>query len=245
MMTKNGWWLILIALISVVSTAQSQVVYESDMLRIEQITKNSYRHVSYLQTQDWGKVECNGMIALLETEAVVFDTPVSAEASTELIDWLNGERGCSIKAVVPTHFHIDCLGGLEVFHAQEIPSYAHKMTIKLAEQNGSIVPMNSFDDKMSFFISGEDVIVKYHGAGHTEDNVVAYYPAEEVLFGGCLIKTINAGKGNLDDADVKAWPSTVESVKESYPFVQHVIPGHGRDGDASLLEYTIELFKEN
>jgi metallo-beta-lactamase class B len=41
---------------------------------------------------------------------------------------------------------------------------------------------------------------------------------------------------------VKAWPTTVQKVKEAYPAVQWVIPGHGEAGSQKLLDYTIQLF---
>ena len=64
------------------------------------------------------------------------------------------------------------------------------------------------------------------------------------MFGGCLIKEINATKGYLKDANTNSWSSTVEKVKMAYPNVKIIVPGHGRYGDKKLLEYTIELFKK-
>ena len=65
-----------------------------------------------------------------------------------------------------------------------------------------------------------------------------------MLFGGCLIKELEAGKGYLGDANVAAWSGTVEAVKQAYPDVRVVVPGHGEPGDGKLLNYTIGLFKE-
>jgi metallo-beta-lactamase class B len=64
------------------------------------------------------------------------------------------------------------------------------------------------------------------------------------LFGGCLIKSVGAGKGNLADAHVEAWPASVEKVKSAYPNAKVVVPGHGKHSDRQLLEYTIQLFKQ-
>lgn len=57
-------------------------------------------------------------------EALVFDTPASEEASVELINWIENNQKSAVKGVVVTHFHWDCLGGLNEFHAKNIPSYA-------------------------------------------------------------------------------------------------------------------------
>ena len=63
------------------------------------------------------------------------------------------------------------------------------------------------------------------------------------MFGGCLIKELNAGKGYLGDANVTDWSGTVEKVKMEYPNVKIIVPGHGEYGSKKLLDYTINLFK--
>ena len=73
-------------------------------------------------------------------------------------------------------------------------------------------------------------------------NVVGYFPEDKVVFGGCLIKTVGAGKGNLEDANVAAWPATVSKVKATYSKAEIVIPGHGKTGGTELFDYTIKLF---
>lgn len=63
------------------------------------------------------------------------------------------------------------------------------------------------------------------------------------MFGGCLIKEVDANKGYLGDANLKEWSNTVEKIKKEYPNVAIVVPGHGEFGDEKLLDYTIRLFK--
>ncbi len=75
--------------------------------------------------------------------------------------------------------------------------------------------------------------------------MVGYFPKEKAMFGGCLIKEMNATKGYLGDANVKTWSATVEKVKAKYPDAKIVIPGHGEIGGEELLDYTIKLFKNN
>ena len=53
-------WALLIAPISV--HAQSPLAYDSPTLKVKKLTEHTYQHVSYLQTETWGKVGCNGMI---------------------------------------------------------------------------------------------------------------------------------------------------------------------------------------
>ncbi len=95
---------------------------------------------------------------------------------------------------------------------------------------------------MELTVGSKKVITEYLGEGHTKDNVVGYFPAEKVLFGGCLIKAVGAGKGNLEDANTKAWSETVRQVQSKYHEAEIVIPGHGKYGGQELLTYTIEMF---
>jgi metallo-beta-lactamase class B len=216
--------------------------YKSANLEIIRLSDHVFQHISYLKTEDFGKVSCNGMIVVDDHEAVVFDTPAEDSASQELIDWIKTQLNSKLKAVVATHFHADCLGGLNSFHAAGVPSYAEELTLGLAKQKHFPVPQHGFKQSQALKVGSISVQVGYFGAGHTRDNVVAYVPSEKILFGGCLIKEIGAGKGNLEDADENAWPLTVHKVKAKYPTVKLIIPGHGKVGGVDLLDYTSNLF---
>lgn len=218
-------------------------VYKSPSLIVTQIAENSFEHTSYKQTNDFGNVPCNGLIVRSKNEVIVFDTPTNDKNADELIRWIKETLHCQVKAIIPTHFHDDCLGGLKAFHEHKIPSYAYAKTVALAKENQYEVPQNSFTEPLRLKLGEQYITAKFFGEGHTRDNVVGYFPADQVMFGGCLIKELEAGKGYLGDANVAAWSGTVEKVKREYPKVKLVIPGHGDYGDASLLDFTIKLFK--
>lgn len=223
---------------------QSVEVYKTPSLIITQLSAGTFQHTSYKQTNDFGNVPCNGLVVRNGNEAIVFDTPTNDSCAAELIRWIQDSLHCSINAVIPTHFHDDCLGGLQAFHEKNIPSYAYYKTIELAKANNYVIPRNSFPDYLTLKVGDESIVAKYFGEGHTQDNVVGYYPAEQVLFGGCLIKELEASKGYLGDANEKDWSATVEKIKMKYPDVKVVVPGHGEYGNQRLLDYTIQLFRE-
>ncbi|WP_304516366.1 subclass B1 metallo-beta-lactamase [Cecembia rubra] len=218
-------------------------VYQSDALVVTRISENAYIHTSYLKTNDFGNVACNGLVVTSGKEAYVFDTPTENSSSGELIEWIQSSLGLEIKGIMPTHFHNDCLGGLQEFEAKGIPSYASNHTIQLAQENNLILPQKGFGDSILLELGDKTILAKYFGEGHTQDNVVVYFPSEKVLFGGCLIKELNATKGFLGDANVTTWSSTVEKIKIRFPDTKIVVPGHGQYGNAELLDYTINLFK--
>lgn len=220
------------------------IVYQTDKLIITRLSENVFEHTTFLSTQDFGNVPCNGMIVRDGEETIVFDTTVDDETSEALIEWITNSLNCSIKALVVTHFHIDCLGGIAAFSNKQIPSYAHDRTIGLAVQNGFQAPDNGFHDSLTLTVGNKIETATFFGEGHTRDNIVVYFPSEKALFGGCLIKELKAGKGNLSDANEKAWSETVRKIKTTYPDVTTVIPGHGKTGTKKLLDYTIRLFED-
>jgi metallo-beta-lactamase class B len=133
---------------------------------------------------------------------------------------------------------------LEEFHKHGIPSYANNLTIQLARSNNKPLPKNGFDNLLELTIGDKKVYAEFFGEGHTKDNVIGYFPDEKIIFGGCLIKELGAGKGNLEDANTKDWPLTVATLKEKYPDTKIAIPGHGKSGGTELFDYTIKLFDQ-
>lgn len=220
-------------------------VFRTRDLIIIQISDNAFVHTSFLQTNDFGNVPCNGMIVRDKNEVIVFDTPTNNKSAEALIKYVQKILHCKINAIVPTHFHEDCLGGLASFHTLNIPSYGNSSTVDLANENKVLAPKYRFTDSLRLSIGNTYSVVTYFGEGHTKDNVIGYFPVENVLFGGCLIKELEATKGYLGDANVNEWSTTVEKIKMQYPHVKIVIPGHGKIGGKELLDYTIQLFKTN
>ncbi len=222
--------------------SQDSVVYKSPRLVVERLAPNTYLHRTYLSTREYGKVACNGVVFTDGPAAVVFDTPPDTASTRELLDVLQQQLRLTVTAVVPTHFHVDCLGGLPEFHRRGIPSYASQATIDLAISHEFSVPQHAFDQQLTLPVGALSVDVRYPGPGHTRDNCVAYFSSDRVLFGGCLIKAAGAKKGNLEDADVKSWAASASQIKELYPAAHRVVPGHGEVGDLSLVDYTQRLF---
>lgn len=218
--------------------------FSSDDLQITVLGPDLFVHTTYLDIPGAGPVPCNGLIYRSGKQAVVFDTPTTGKVSARLLDWIGQELRAEVSAVIVTHFHEDCLGGLAAFHRQQIPSYAHELTLKLAAEQGYTIPRHGFSDELELEIGGQLVQAYYPGAGHTRDNIVGYIPAREALFGGCLVKAAGSGKGNLADADTTAWPATIRRVQDRFTSLAIVVPGHGRSGGPELLGYTYDLFAD-
>lgn len=219
------------------------VLLQTEDLITTRVSPQVYQHTTFFNSETFGRVPCNGMIVVDRHEALVFDTPPDNPTSSKLISWITDQLHCTIKGIIPTHFHEDCLGGLQAFHQRGIPSYALNKTITLAKEHNYTVPQYGFAEELLLKVGRKSIQIKHFGAGHTEDNVIGFFPQDQVLFGGCLIKELGAGKGNLADAQVHNWSATVQKIKTAFPHVKLVIPGHGTPGNQTLLDYTIQMFK--
>lgn len=224
----------------------SLTIYQSKNLIIKKLSNHVYEHVSFLNTDTFGKVACNGMLVINENKGVIFDTPTDNKSSLELINFVTNKLKSKIIALIPSHFHKDCIGGIQIFEENNIPTYASNLTIALLKTKGEIFtkPVNKFNTNLTLEIGSKKVYATYIGEGHTKDNIIGYFAEDKVLFGGCLIKKVNASKGNLEDANTNDWSETVRNIKIKYPDTKIVIPGHGKHGGTELLDYTITLFEE-
>jgi metallo-beta-lactamase class B len=84
--------------------------------------------------------------------------------------------------------------------------------------------------------------VYFPGESHSPDNMTVYIKELNVLFGGCMIKSLESSNlGFTGDANLIEWPNSVRKVQEKYTDALWVIPHHGKWGDRSLLQHTLDL----
>ena len=191
---------------------------------------------------DFGRFPSNGLIVIRNGQALMIDTPMDNDKTKRLTNYLKESMSVDLVKLIIGHFHDDCMGGLGYLQSIGIESIANAMTIEKCKEIGLPVPSTSFTDSLSFDFNGEQIECRYFGAGHSFDNITVWITSEEILFGGCLIKSIDSnGLGNLSDAVVNDWDMTVEKVLKEYPEIKTVIPGHGDFGGIELLTHTIEL----
>ena len=222
----------------------TDLTYNTEELKLVQVSKNSYVHISYLELKDGRRFPCNGLVYVNDNEAIVFDSPTEPKIAETLISWLSDTHNLKITAFVANHFHNDCIGGIETFHKSGITSYGHIKTQERIEQKKKALK-RTFRDSLTLKVGKGIIVNRYFGEAHTPDNIVSYIPDEKLLFGGCMIKSLEAAKGNLEDANLAEWANTVSRIKAAYPDLKTVIPGHGSFGNTSLLDYTIQLFSED
>ncbi|MBN1803806.1 MAG: subclass B1 metallo-beta-lactamase [Sedimentisphaerales bacterium] len=216
----------------------------SDDVVVERLAEGVWLHTSYYDISGYQNVPANGLIVIDEKEAIMVDLPWTDEQTAVLFKWINDEQNAKVKSVVPTHFHIDCAGGLAEAHRRKAESFALDKTVEILKRTDKAAPKNWFSERLCLGCGSFHVELSYYGAGHTVDNIVAWIPEKKIFFGGCMVKSMRANNlGNIEDADLDEWPGTLKKIKEKYSDAEIVVPGHGRPGGTELIDHTIGLFK--
>ncbi|WP_375438349.1 subclass B1 metallo-beta-lactamase [uncultured Hymenobacter sp.] len=212
-------------------------------LRVQRIAPDVFVHTSYRRFPgNPVPIPSNGLIVKTKTGALVVDTAWDPDQTMELLRWVADSLHQRVRLVVITHAHEDRLGGLAVLQANNIKVYSTPPTAEHAATMAFGVPTPAIKPYTVIRAGRTRLELFYPGPGHSPDNMVAWLPTQQVLFGGCLIKGANATTlGNIDDANLKQWPVSVRKVEARYPKATLVVPGHGQWADASLFKHTLEL----
>jgi glyoxylase-like metal-dependent hydrolase (beta-lactamase superfamily II) len=217
---------------------------------------------------------CNSLLVqCAPREFVWVDTPCTDDATSQVHQWLKRTFTDPNIIQINTGFHNDNLGGNGYLIAQGIPCYGSDLTPRLIAERWEhtrqmvlpyyaqagekvreiflgqrLVPPNKLyplAQGLTLRAGDESVEVFFPGPSHTADNVVVYFKNKRILFGGCMVKTLAARTpGFVVDADMAAWPISVQKVLDRFPDAQRVVPGHGAAGDLALLPHTIRLCEQ-
>jgi metallo-beta-lactamase class B len=243
----------------------------SDELHLKEIYKDTF-----LVTHSYPWPGNSLLVRMDNSDFVWIDTPYNPEATACVIDWLYDINGTGVKITeINTGFHIDNLGGNSELIKNNIPVYGSQLTCELLRTRSKETmsemqklldpledkkyldeyssfkftePTHVFDinDEQILNFGKETVEIYYPGPTHTYDNLVVYIPSKRILFGGCMVLSLEAEKvGYAKDGNIEEWPLSLERVMEKYKNAEIVVPGHGDSGDISLIEHTIMIIKEN
>lgn len=82
-----------------------------------------------------------------------------------------------------THFHDDRTGGLSYFAAKGIKTYTTCQTDSLSIIHHNHRAKFLIPHDTTFQIGGYVFQTYYPGAGHTQDNIVIWFPQQRILYG--------------------------------------------------------------
>jgi metallo-beta-lactamase class B len=211
-------------------------------LKVEQLSENVWRHISYQELEGFGRSPANGLVVVSGKQAALVDTPWTDSQTSILSDWVSRQLGAKVTAVVVTHSHPDNLGGLAEAHRLGAESYAYEMTVQFARETGKEIPRNAISASYDLNLGSQRLELRHLGGGHTFDNIVVWIPNEKILFGGCLVRSAAARTlGYTREADLANWAKTIERLVRTYGGkAELVVPGHsspkGMELPAGFLE---------
>jgi hypothetical protein len=240
-------------------------------LAVTEIEEGVYLVVDWIPFGQ-SRVPCNSLLVTMEPNTVIWcDTTYEPNSTKIVYEWIQKTFREPNLIEINTGFHADNLGGNEFLLSKGVPVYGSDVTAGIIREKGreekeKIVksftdsdntpfhqacrqmtfkpPDHTFEIEkgMTFKIGEETVEVYYPGPSHTIDNTVVYFQKRKVLFGGCMVKSLDSkDAGFTDDADMRQWPRSVEKLLSKYPDTKIVVPGHGACGDMQLVKHTVEL----
>ncbi len=218
-----------------------------EKIEIEKISDRVYIHTTYGEV---GGVmyPANGIFIVGDKGVILVDTPWNKDQTEKLLDTIEQEYGKPVKQFIPTHYHQDRMGGIDIILERNIPVVISKKTFSLAKEEydlSKIKEQNYIRKKMKVSMDEASLQIYYPGHGHTIDNLVVYLPKEQILFGGCVIKSEEAENlGYTQEADFKKWKKSLENIQNDFKYIQYVIPGHGQMGGTALITHTLDLLND-
>lgn len=216
------------------------LTFSQPKFEITQIAQNVYQHTSFRDFKPYGKVSSNGLIIIDNQQAYIIDTPWSEGETWQLLHWLKQQQ-YTPAASLSTHFHDDRTAGISLLNSLGIPTYTSDHTDQLLEQAGKSRATSTFNQR-EFWLLKRKIQAFFPGAGHAPDNWVVWLPEQQILFGGCLLRSQGwSSLGNLQDAKINQWGQSLKELKHRYPVIKQLVPGHGKIGTAQLIDHTLDL----
>jgi glyoxylase-like metal-dependent hydrolase (beta-lactamase superfamily II) len=191
-----------------------------------------------------------GNVGVLVTdEGVILVDAKFAEDYEGIIAQVKTITDKPVKYVINTHHHSDHSGGNTRFiEVAEIISHKNaRANIVAGRQGGAPANMQParivFTDETSVFLGGKEVRARYFGRGHTNGDIVVYFPAQRVLHTGDLMAGVTPLIDYPGGGSIVEWSKTVDAAMAAFDF-DKVIPGHGTvTNRAGLQTYRDNVIK--
>lgn len=215
---------------------------DSNYVELSKINDSVWVHTTYSDYNGY-RTPANGLLVVTSKGLVLVDTPWNNGQTRELMELTENTFKQNISVAIITHAHDDTIGGISTLLENGVDVRSTGLTVKEAEKIGFEKPQPKLDTEPKFQVGSTKIETFYPGEGHSTDNIIVCFPQYKVLFGGCLIKSLESESlGNTKEAHVNEWPSSVKKVLDEYPDVEIVIPGHGNWGGLDLISHTLDLF---
>jgi metallo-beta-lactamase class B len=79
----------------------------------------------------------------------------------------------------------------------------------------------------------------------TGKGVVIWFKKEQILYGGCFIKSVETDSpGNLSDANINEWITGIQKVQTKFPDPSFIITGHQSWTSKKSLLHTLDIMEK-
>ena len=214
-------------------------------LKITQITNNFYVYTTY-KMFGTKKQDANAMYVVTPEGIILFDSPWDTFPFQLLLDTIEAKHHKKIVLAIATHSHDDRTSGLDFYKKRGIKTYTTKQTDEISIENDR--PRAEFLIKKDsvFNVGGFKFETYYAGEGHTKDNIVIWFEKQKILYGGCLVKSIDAKDLEyVGEANITEWPTTIKRVQNKFKNPKYIITGHHNWKSIHSLKHTLNLLREN
>ena len=186
-----------------------------------------------------------------EKGLVVVDTQFP-EQSTNLVGELNKITQTKMDLLINTHHHGDHTAGNSVYAELTDRILAHENSkanqLRVAEtrnQEGVVLPTETYTDIHSEKIGDETITLRYWGAGHTNGDSVTHFENANVVHMGDLV--FNRRFPYIDKsagADISNWVNILDKTTQTFNDETIFIFGHAGEGhDVIGSKEDINAFK--
>lgn len=233
-----------LALFFLISVFSASAQTDTAKLRIAHLSGDFYVYTTY-NTYENSRVPANGMYLVTTSGVVMFDTPWDTTQFQPLLDSIKFRHDKKVVLCFATHWHSDKTAGLEYYRQQGIRTYTTVLTDELSKKNNKKRAEFLMTKDTVFHLGQYSFETYYPGEGHTADNIVVWFNKEKILYGGCLIKGVDAENlGYLGDANVNEYANTLERVQKKFRHPRYIVIAHSDWNNLNSLKHSIRLAKE-
>lgn len=235
----------LLLLLSLMLPCSSYAQKKQKSLEITPLGGDFYVYTTYGTLDDGTRYPSNSLYVVTDKGVVMVDVPWDTTQTLPLLQLIEKRHHKKVIMSVSTHFHADRTAGLDILESQGVKTYATQQTRELCQGKAGRQAAYLLPQDTTFDWGNHKMQIFYPGPGHAADNIVVWFPGDKVLYGGCFVKSVEStGLGNVEDADIAAWPASMRKVQQAFPQPRFVIPGHGSFKSTKSLDRTLELLKE-
>lgn len=210
-------------------------------LEITPLTGDFYIFTTY-QVYEGTPIPANGMYVVTANGVVLIDSPWDTTQFQPLLDGIKVKHNADVVLCIATHSHEDRTGGLQFLKQRGVKTYTSRLTDELCRANNHKRAEYTFENDTVFTVGEYSFQAYYGGPGHTVDNIVIWFEKDKILYGGCLVKSVEAANlGYLGEANMEEYPKTILKIKQKVGQPAYVIPGHQGWTSNEALDHTLKL----